>query len=592
MSALRLTCVSGTGTEQVVDWHELATPELADGVRSDANAWIKRLRLVPYGDRSMRARFTYGADSLWWFTELYLHKQRQLDTALLTVRALDAARARHAPARLVLSGAPWAVAAAARAWGAARGVRVETPGAGVSGRAARRREATAVRWAAVRARLLRRRARPAPARGAAFVHTAFVRERDTYIGPVLDAVAARGGPGALALIGVGPRRTFAAAGAAAGPLPAALTPLEALSSLADLRPAVALWRDREALAGALTRGDAIRDAARVDDVDLWEVLCDQLHGAATVQWPWSARLIEESAAAIAALSPKTVTTYAEAGGVGRALIIAARRLGVRSVGLQHGFIYRHWLNYRHEPDEMAPEGPDPGAPIPAVTLAFDGYAEAYLRDAGAFPADAVQVTGSARLEVLTRRLAGTTPAERQATRADVDAAGADHKLVVLAAKFSEIRDDLPMLLAGLAPLPDVRLVIKAHPAETAEVYAPVVAGHPGVRVVGADADLALLIAAADLIVSKNSTVAIDGLALGIPALIIGLPNNLSPFVDAGVMLGATTTEATTGALRAVLYDQQVRTRLAAAADAFASQYGLRSQPGATERAADHILALD
>ncbi|MGE3342514.1 MAG: hypothetical protein AB7L71_03675, partial [Vicinamibacterales bacterium] len=81
MSALRLTCVSGTGTEQVVDWHELATPELADGVRSDANAWIKRLRLVPYGDRSMRARFTYGADSLWWFTELYLHKQRQLDTA-------------------------------------------------------------------------------------------------------------------------------------------------------------------------------------------------------------------------------------------------------------------------------------------------------------------------------------------------------------------------------------------------------------------------------------------------------------------------------------------------------------------------------
>ena len=36
----------------------------------------------------------------------------------------------------------------------------------------------------------------------------------------------------------------------------------------------------------------------------------------------------------------------------------------------------------------------------------------------------------------------------------------------------------------------------------------------------------------------NSTVAIDGLVLGVPALVIGLPNNLSPFVDAGVMLGA------------------------------------------------------
>ena len=33
----------------------------------------------------------------------------------------------------------------------------------------------------------------------------------------------------------------------------------------------------------------------------------------------------------------------------------------------------------------------------------------------------------------------------------------------------------------------------------------------------------------------NSTVAIDGLVLGVPALVIGLPNNLSPFVEAGAM---------------------------------------------------------
>ena len=35
----------------------------------------------------------------------------------------------------------------------------------------------------------------------------------------------------------------------------------------------------------------------------------------------------------------------------------------------------------------------------------------------------------------------------------------------------------------------------------------------------------------------NSTVAIDGLLLGLPALVIGLPNNLQPFVDAGAMIG-------------------------------------------------------
>jgi hypothetical protein len=36
------------------------------------------LRLTPYDDVSMRERFTYRGDSLWWFTELYLHKMRRV----------------------------------------------------------------------------------------------------------------------------------------------------------------------------------------------------------------------------------------------------------------------------------------------------------------------------------------------------------------------------------------------------------------------------------------------------------------------------------------------------------------------------------
>ena len=42
------------------------------------------------------------------------------------------------------------------------------------------------------------------------------------------------------------------------------------------------------------------------------------------------------------------------------------------------------------------------------------------------------------------------------------------------------------------------------------------------------ARLAPLLAAARAIVTVNSTVAIDALVLGMPALVIGLPNNLTP----------------------------------------------------------------
>ena len=73
------------------------TPARREQARADANQWIKRLRLAPYGGVSMRERFTYRGDSLWWFTELYLHKMRRLDVAVSTVLALEA-DARRAPA--------------------------------------------------------------------------------------------------------------------------------------------------------------------------------------------------------------------------------------------------------------------------------------------------------------------------------------------------------------------------------------------------------------------------------------------------------------------------------------------------------------
>ncbi len=72
--------------------------------------------------------------------------------------------------------------------------------------------------------------------------------------------------------------------------------------------------------------------------------------------------MDEAAAALDACRPRVVVTYAEAGGWGRAIVLESRRRGIPSVGLQHGFIYRHWLNYLHEPDEMAPDVEQPRRP--------------------------------------------------------------------------------------------------------------------------------------------------------------------------------------------------------------------------------------
>src|SRR6185295_10089230 len=109
------------------------------------------------------------------------------------------------------------------------------------------------------------------------------------------------------------------------------------------------------------------------------------------------------AAALETLKPRLALTYAEAGGWGRALMLECRRRGVPSAALQHGFIYRHWLNYLHEPDEMSPDADqktDAGFPRPDLTLLFDRYAADHLERAGHFPTVTLGVTGSPRLDAL------------------------------------------------------------------------------------------------------------------------------------------------------------------------------------------------
>lgn len=599
-----ITCVSAQGARLVTSVDRLLTPALREQARDDTNAWIKRLRIVPYTHGTMRQQFTYRGDSLWWFTELYLQKMRRLDRAVAMTLALDAAHAAHAPHALELDTADPVLRAAATAFAAARGTRVtftadERPNPrhrwssyliGLSAALTRLRPATAARPPATRVAV------------AAYVHTAFWREtgaadgpmQESYVGPVLDAVARQLPPEALRCIGVGPRRNFRArkwwdpltGRDERRPL---VTPIELLAPARALRESRALWARRHALADEVVAGDGIRAAAHYRGCDLWPVLRPELQHAATLQWPWSARAMDEAGASLDALAPGAVLTYAEAGGWGRALMLEARRRGIPSIGVQHGFIYRHWLNYLHEPDEMAPDGDDRGFPRPDRTLLFDRYAHEHLTARGHIPDGALAITGSPRLDDTAARVRAVTSDERARLRASFGVEAGQH-LLVLAAKFTEIRDALSTLVRAVASRPDLRLVIKTHPAETPEVYAPALGGASNIQVVGTGADLAHLLAAADAIVTMNSTVAIDGLVLGLPALVVGLPNNLSPFVDAGVMAAVPDDEAGP-AIERVLYDRHAREQLLARAAAFAAAHDMRADGQASARAADLILRM-
>jgi hypothetical protein len=437
---------------------------------------------------------------------------------------------------------------------------------------------------------------------AAFVHRAFWHSgateggAESYIGPVLEALETRPGV-AVRYVGVGPPENFRARRwwHALGPHRGGgrAIPIESLAPLSSMRESRRVWRERHATRRALWNSAELRQHAIIDGYDCWPVVREELAGIALLQWPWSARAMDEAGAALDALKPAVALTYAEAGGWGRALMLEARRRNIPTAGLQHGFIYHSWLNYLHELDEMLPDPANPGDagfPHPVKTLVFDEYARRHLEQHGKFPSSSLVVTGSPRLDALVRTAAALSPDQVASARRSAGA-GESTVLVLFVAKYGQARHVLDALADAISAMAGVQLAIKTHPAETPDPYATVVKARTNIRVLPAAAPLAPLLRASRAVVTVNSTVALDAAVLGIPALVIGLPNNLSPFVDAGIMAGASTQSEIAPMLERILYDEEFRLQIERTRIGYLGRFGIASDGRAAARSADAVLAL-
>ncbi len=605
MNGAILLVDSGTGPRRV-ELIAYLDPEREEAAHARACEWIKALRHALVDGQPLRRRFTVRDDSLWWFAELYLHKRRVVLDIFRIIGAVEALIERERPLEIRVVAGGSLVRGIAPQVAAQRRVRCGRRGSPGRGGLARLVAMDArARWlntAAMLSRMRRGRIPSAAAPGgiAAFVHRAFWREgqadgiAESYIGPVLHELEQRRPDGGVHYVSVGPSTNFRARrwwdpirdpGA-----PPSMEPVERFAPLSRLRASRRLWRERHRIRRTLWHSDDLRQRSRIQGCDCWPAIKEELAGIALLQWPWSARAMDEAAAALDALRPRAALTYAEAGGWGRALVLECRRRGIPSIGLQHGFIYRHWLNYLHEADEMQPDTGQPadaGFPRPTLTILFDEYAAAHLERQGHFPRAALLVAGSPRLDELVRQ---ATALGEEALRQAAAEAGASEgtPLVLLVTKEREARLALPALVAAVADMPDVQLAIKPHPAETPAVYGPHVNAAANVRVLPASAPLAPLLRASRAVVTVNSTVALDAAVLGVPALVIGLPNNLSPFVEAGAMAGTPGGEIGES-LRRILYDESFRQQLAAARARVLDRFGIRSDGSAASRAADAIV---
>jgi hypothetical protein len=582
-------------------------PQLESAATASEYAWIKRLRHLTVDGQPLRRRFSLRGDSLWWFAELYLHKQQAILGLFRTIAAIERLIERERPTEMSIDGRHRLLRGLAGQVALARGIpcRNAPEFGGSRVRLIRmdwRARGLTLAATASRARRKARAFGDQPQPVAAFVHRAFWRadasdgSAESYIGPVLAALEARPDV-AVQYVGVGPRENFRARrwwyALGPGRPRGGAIPIESLAPFSSMRDSRRVWGVRHAMRRALWESAEVRQHAIIEGYDCWPVVKEELAGIALLQWPWSARAMDEAGAALDALKPAVALTYAEAGGWGRALMLEARRRAIPTAGLQHGFIYHSWLNYLHELDEMLPDpgnARDAGFPRPVKTLVFDDYARRHLEQLGRFPGSSLVVTGSPRLDALVHSAAALSSDDVTAAR---HMAGAEPAavLVLLVAKYAQARDVLGPLADAIAAMAGVQLAIKTHPAETPDAYAEVVKGRSNIRVLPAAAPLAPLLRASRAIVTVNSTVALDAAVLGIPALVIGLPNNLSPFVDAGIMAGAQRPSEIGPMLERILYDEQFRLQIDRTRSEYLARFGIGSDGRAAARSADAVLAL-
>ncbi len=76
---------------------EYLDPTAEQGALTAEYEWIKQLRGLDVDGHPLRRRFTFRGDSLWWFSELYLHKQQTILNVFRTIAALEALHARDNP---------------------------------------------------------------------------------------------------------------------------------------------------------------------------------------------------------------------------------------------------------------------------------------------------------------------------------------------------------------------------------------------------------------------------------------------------------------------------------------------------------------
>ena len=228
---------------------------------------------------------------------------------------------------------------------------------------------------------------------------------------------------------------------------------------------------------------------------------------------------------------KTITTTDENSPATRSVLDAARKNGIRTLGVQHGTIHALHPAYMYSVKDRDRGG------MPDHTLVWGTYYKDLLVNSGNYDAASIEVTGQIRTDIIPELMLRQETIVRAANR---------ERIIVFASQPQQdpglrrrAAEDVFMAVKGLE---DTRLIIKLHPAEQDPGYYTRIAQEKGVGNYGfgGESDLYMIISQSFAVITCFSTVGMEVAYFRKPLIVLDhLRQDIQNYCKEGVGLQAT-----------------------------------------------------
>lgn len=326
-------------------------------------------------------------------------------------------------------------------------------------------------------------------------------------------------------------------------------------------------------------------------ISLWPIIGKKFEFAITKRIPeaymfvmtWKKILKVEHATSVLALD--------ETGLYGRSIVVAAKQLGIRVISMQHGLVGEGSFEYTHLTSEVTGDWKSPHCPIPDITTIYGVETKEFLMRRGRYPKKSLRVTGQPRYDELV------LAAKRFSKPAIKKQLGIPFNSKIIMLATQPIPGNMLLVTEvakAVAKMKNVTLLIKLHPREETEKQCVAIAKSIGTQVKVMKDSLYECLAIADVLITKNSAVALEAMLLNKPVVTVnltGLPD-IVDYEKTEATIQVNKADSLAPIIKTLLdgtLDESHKRKLNRARDAFVLRYTYRADGKATFRVRDVLL---